>query len=218
MVVVAIIGIMAGLAIAGFQRIGARLTPQSAVSEFTGALSAARMRAMERSGEVWVVIYPQGKRGAATGGGGAYFVYEDQTLGFKRASTTPDGGTATNSYATFSPTALPSTSGGGRLTGAVYLDEYTGGGVAFGLVPTSVDAGYAAPFSGLTAQDCSFCDGNPRRGAIVFAADGSARLVGSGGAPNTADKASLAIKSRDGARQYLIALSTPTSYVSVTSP
>jgi prepilin-type N-terminal cleavage/methylation domain-containing protein len=217
MVVVAIVGILSAMGLSALELMNARASPQNAAADFSGALSAAHNRAVERSIDVYVVIYPnRGPTGAV--GNGSYFVIEDRALNFR--TTTP----AVN-YTNFNPPAvLHPPVAVGRVLEEVYLDRYPKRTVRFGATGTLP---FQAPFIGLAnGVDCSFCGGSgaSRRGAIAFHADGTAGFldhtgapVAVGGATALARAASIGLVSTDLSRQYLFAVSSAVSHLALVS-
>ncbi len=216
-IVLAIIAVLAGLAYAGYARLSARAGPQNAAADLAGALAEARARAVDRQSDVWLIIYPnidtQGQDGA---GNGAWFLLEDPQRAFGNA-----GGAGPNlqlSYQNFAPPGdIQPAVNEGRLMDSMYLDRYTQRTVRFG---ASGKLQWDGIFAGLPVSDCSFCNGNPRRGAVIFRSDGSARFVDGAGQPilpmdvgvvNRA--ASLGLVSTDGQREYLFAISAPAGFV-----
>lgn len=221
MVTVAIVGILVALAFTGYQQIGARSAPISASNDFSGALSRARMRAMERGTDDWIIVYPDiDGSGVGGAGGGAYFVYEDRALTFGMSCPAPAGERRFCDFAP--PNNLYSSTGSGLLLDKAYLDDYKRKNARFG---TPGSPTYPPPFASLTPSGCSFCDGTPRRGAIVFNGDGAARFVrsdgsiASGGGSAVGRAAALAIVGSDAtAKPYLFAVSGPTGFIGVYPP
>jgi len=206
MITVAIIGILAALSFASAQEMGARSAVQNAAHDLGAALTKARTLAVSRGHDVWVILYPQGSRTGATGGTGAYFLYEDPDLNF--------GDTG---YSSFSPTNLATTAND-RLIDGIYVDDYTGDGVRFGAPPT--DKEFVAPFTPLNpvSASCSFCSAN--RGAIVFDGNGAARFVDGAGDVGSSRMASLSLINTDPAlrQYYLVGISSGTGYVGTQRP
>ncbi len=234
MVVVAIIGVLAGLSVAAYGKIGAASAPRNAVNDLTAALVRARSAATENQSDVWVVIYPAFNKSpaAAAGGPGAYFLYEDKAGTFNRSSGGSGGEVYYRSGAggvDFDPVAntlYGSSSSEGRLLDSVYLDEYPGRNVLFALPSGGVTMTSAEPpFAGLpVGSACTFCSGTPLRGAIIFSADGAARFVDGTGAAVAANGAAavnrahaLTLKDRPTptteTRVYVVAVSGPTAFI-----
>ncbi|WP_141617754.1 prepilin-type N-terminal cleavage/methylation domain-containing protein [Myxococcus sp. AB036A] len=214
-IVLAIIAVLAALAYAGYAQLSARAGPQNAAADLSGALAEARARAVDRQADVWLIIYPDiNPEGQAGAGNGAWFLLEDRLRDFGA----PAGAGGQLSFDTFSPPlAIQPSADQGRLMDSMYLDRYSQRTVRFG---ASGNLEWTGIFEGLAPTDCSFCSGAPRRGAIVFRSDGSARFVNGAGQPvipagngavNRA--ASLALLSTDGQREYLFAVSAPVGFV-----
>lgn len=205
MVVVAIIGLLAMLAAAGYERLGQKAALQNATFDLQGDLSWARSRAQERGSNVWVIIYPQGKKGSATGGTGAYFVYEDLTMRFAKPGLPTFGYDDFRVDNTFGPVIAE-----GQLLQSRYLSDYRGGAISFARVGTTA---FAAPFNTLTPVACSVCVGGGSRGAIVFTGDGTVRFYdGAGGLLSNAN-ASLALGNTGDNRGSIFGVSGATAFV-----
>jgi prepilin-type N-terminal cleavage/methylation domain-containing protein len=215
-IVLAIIGVLAGLSWAGYQQLSARSGPQNAAADLSSALSEARARAVDRHADVWLIIYPDiNPAGEAGQGAGAWFLVEDRGLDFNAPGAVPPGHLR---YASFAPPAQVSLAPQqGALVEASYLDTYPKRSVRFG---TSGTLAWDGVFAGLAPSDCSFCTGNPRRGAIVFREDGSARFVDGAGAPFVSAGGgmlqrvvTLGLLSSDSEREFLFAVSGPVGFV-----
>ncbi|MCP3138953.1 pilus assembly FimT family protein [Pyxidicoccus xibeiensis] len=215
-VVLAIIGVLAALSFATYERLSVRTGPQNAAADLSGALSEARARAVDRQAEVWLIIYPDiDDQGVAGQGSGGWFLVEDRRRDFGSTSAPPAGHLR---YATFTPPgAVEPSPDQGSLVDAIYMDDYTRRSVRFGSTGQLVWDGV---FAGLAPSACSFCTGTPRRGAIVFREDGSARLVdGAGttfvptGAGAVQRAGSLGLVSSDGQHEFLFAVSGPAGFV-----
>ncbi|WNZ63575.1 prepilin-type N-terminal cleavage/methylation domain-containing protein [Myxococcus sp. MxC21-1] len=213
-IVLAIIAVLAALAYAGYAQLSARAGPQNAAADLSGALAEARARAVDRQADVWLIIYPDiNPEGQAGAGNGAWFLLEDRLRDFGAAA----GAGGQLSFDTFSPPlAIQPSADQGRLMDSMYLDRYSQRTVRFG---ASGNLEWTGIFEGLAPTDC-FCSGAPRRGAIVFRSDGSARFVNGAGQPvipagnGTVNRAaSLALLSTDGQREYLFAVSAPVGFV-----
>jgi prepilin-type N-terminal cleavage/methylation domain-containing protein len=234
MVVVAIIGVLAGLSVAAYGKIGAASAPRNAVNDLTAALTRARSAATESQSDVWVIVYPAFNKSppAASGGPGAYFLYEDKAGTFNRAAGGAagevyyQGGAGGVSFDPVADTLYGTASAEGRLLDSAFLDEYPGRNVLFALPTGGVTmAASDPPFAGLpVASACTFCSGAPLRGAIIFSADGSARFVDGSGAPVAANGAAafnrahaLTLKDRPTptteTRVYVVAVSGPTAFI-----
>lgn len=236
MVVIAIIAVLTGIALVSYQQIGTASAPRNAVNDLSAQLVRARTRAAESQADVWFILYPTFHKqtlvnpatNAATGGPGAYFLFEDRAMTFN----IPGGGASTEVY--YRPAAsgfdfdpvtnriAGDTSAEGRLIDAVYLDEYQGQNVSIALPTGGVTmVAKDAPFAGMPmATACTFCSGTPLRGAIVFSPDGSARFidgngdtVGASGATAASRAHGIAVKNAKDTRVYVVGVSAPTAYI-----
>lgn len=205
MVVVAIVGVLAMLAAAGYERLGQRAALQNATFDLQGALSWARSRAIERGSNVWVIIYPQGKRNAPTGGKGAYFVYEDLTMRFAKPGEPTFGYDDFRIDNSFNPLDTE-----GQLLQTNYMEDYKGGAISFARVGSTV---FPAPFTGLAPVACSVCVGGGSRGALVFTGDGTVRFYDGAGALLSLGDVSLALGNTDDKRGYIFGISGATAFV-----
>jgi|GEM_PF-1934987 len=235
MVVIAIIGVLTTLSIASYQQIGTASAPRNAVNDLTAQLIRARTRAAESQADVWFIIYPTFHKrtltnpaaNAATGGPGAYFLFEDRAMTFNT-----NAGLSTEVYyrpaaagVDFDPVAdtlVGSTSVEGRFIDAIYLDEYAGQNVSIALPVGGVTmVAKDAPFAGMpVATACTFCSGTPLRGAVVFSPDGSARFidgdgnsVGASGGTAVSRAHGIAVKNFKDTRVYVVGVSAPTAYI-----
>ncbi|NMO21450.1 prepilin-type N-terminal cleavage/methylation domain-containing protein [Pyxidicoccus fallax] len=215
-VVLAIIAVLAAMSWTSYERFSLRIGPQNAAAELSGALSEARARAVDRQADVWLIIYPDiNASGQPNQGSGAWFLVEDRTHEFNDTNTPPSGHLR---YSTFQPPAqIQPAPEQGVLAASMYMDSYTKRSVRFGASGTLAWTGI---FAGLTPSGCSFCTGTPRRGAIVFRGDGSARFMDGAGNPftpagvGTLQRAvSLGLLSSDGQREFQFAVSGPVGFV-----
>ncbi len=183
-----------------------RAALQNATFDFQSTLSQARSRALERGSDVWVIIYPDGGRTGATGGQGAYFVYEDLTMRFAGGGVSGGFG-----YDDFSPlnTENPILAQGKRLESR-YLADYAGGTIRFQRVGS---AAFQAPFTGLSPSNCSVCLGSGGRGALVFTGHGTVRFYNGAGAVLDVGEASVAIGNPAEGRGFLFGISGATGFV-----
>jgi prepilin-type N-terminal cleavage/methylation domain-containing protein len=228
MVVVGIIGILAGLSVAAYGRIGEQSAPQNAVHDFYSALQKARSTAMGRNSQVWVVIYPN-VAPDGTAGNGAWFLLEDRAGNF--GSTNP---AIAYRYGTFHPvTAYQPPTNDVLLMDSARLNSYPRSNARFGAMAAGAvnPPTFRAPFDPLNTisdpqvRTCSFCSGTgvARRGAMIFEGDGSVRFVDATGAPAAPPVATtftasrthaLALSDRLGTqRGYLIAISGTTGFI-----
>ena len=208
MVVVAIVGVLAMLAAAGYERLGQRAALQNATFELQGALSLARSRAMERGSSVWVIVYPQASRSATTGGQGAYFIYEDLTMRFAKP------GQPTFGYDDFridnTLDLTDTTAKTGQLLQARFMEDYKGGAISFSRVGTTT---FPAPFTTLLPAACTVCTAAGARGAMVFTGDGTVRFYDGAGAVLSLGDASLAVGSSADNRGYIFGINGATAFV-----
>ncbi|MBU8894406.1 prepilin-type cleavage/methylation domain-containing protein [Corallococcus sp. H22C18031201] len=214
-IVVAIIALLAAGSYATVEGMGARSGPTRASNDLTSALSEARARAVARTEDVWVIIYPDiDPEGTSGTGSGAWFMLEDRQMNFGSAAAVP-GELRFSSF--LPPNAIQPAASQGRLIEANYLDKYTRRSVRFGVAGGIAFDGI---FAALPASPCSFCSGTPRRGAIIFRPDGSARFVdGMGaavvpiGAGAAGRAAALGIVAADSSSEFLFAISGPVGFI-----
>jgi prepilin-type N-terminal cleavage/methylation domain-containing protein len=223
MIALAILSVITAMSYAALQQMDDWADPQSAASDLSGALALARARAVESGSDVWFIVYEDiNRQGTAGQGHGAYFIVEDKRFDFINGSGPPPASGNLLTYANFQPPGNINPLGEqGLLVDYKYLDAYS-----MSTKPSTVRFGvsgavqYDPPFTELTPSACSFCSGSPRRGAIVFGADGSARFFdGSGtpvvlGASNIAQRsAALGLISTDQLREYIFAVSAPVGFI-----
>ena len=210
LVVVAIIGILAALAGSAMYQWKRRVSGRSAAIELQSALDRARQTAFDR-GDVWVIVYPTlGREEGASAG--AYFLFDDPNLEFGLGDT-PAGRAR---YSTFDPTdraTMSSTAGLGRLLAEVYLDDDTSRTTRFAeLVQASKSM--PPPFDTLVDSGCSFCSGDPARGAIAFGSDGSAHFLDGDGNQTAARSAALGLFDKSLGRQSVYyGIAAPTGFL-----
>jgi prepilin-type N-terminal cleavage/methylation domain-containing protein len=222
LVVLAIVAVMMAMGFAAYQRIGVQGAAQNAAHDLYSAISKARAMAQDSGSDVWLIVYPQGRRAAATGGPGAYFIVQDLAGDF---------GTDTGVYkyeAFDLPDEFrPAQGAVSRLVEARFLEDYPGQRVRFGVLPLTHPSTvrFKAPFPDMGRSACTMCGTNDR-GAVVFAADGSARFRDADGddvtpSGGTAQGRAVSLGLREGnanaaldTRSYLFAISGPTGYVS----
>lgn len=219
MVVVAILGIVAGLAGATAAEIGARNATQNAAAELGSLLESARARAEQRGSDVYVLVFPtMTKAGALTGGRGAVFVYEDANGDFLTGTGVCTGsGSADCSWSNFTPpnqVRSPSSSRD-RFVQALYLDDSPKQNVRFGKPAATV---YSTPFTSVgtsaNANGCSFCGG--ARGAVVFTGEQQLRFLDASGAPVAQRLGGLALQGVDNpANTFLFGLVRSTGLVTL---
>ncbi|WP_163999978.1 pilus assembly FimT family protein [Pyxidicoccus caerfyrddinensis] len=207
MVVVAIIGILAGISVTTLSRMQPRMDVMGALDDLSSTLAQAQARAQSRGGDVWVVFLPT-SAGTTTRARGGILVYEDldRDLAFGSLSfdaqghltTAPEPGDEVLSQTWY---------GGEPFRGRVQLALKPGEGFTLN-----------APFSGAAAT-CNFCSNGPGgfRGAIIYQANGEVRLVDGTGAPVANLNAGVVTLSSDAARGAL-AVAPATGFARVTRP
>ncbi|WP_375771844.1 prepilin-type N-terminal cleavage/methylation domain-containing protein [Archangium gephyra] len=207
LIVLAILGVLTGLAVVAFDAVGRRGALQNAAFDFQGAMMSARTRAVSRGYPVWVVLYPTANRKGLTGGLGAFSVVEDYDSVYVR---TPIN--------LFSLKLQKSVVGGKDLVSAVYFLEDYNKKVRFETLTPGREGLFSAPFQTLKAQTCSFCSvAAAQAGAIGFFPDGSARFVSGEGDYASATNHSMALRSLEGRKQQLFAISGPSGYMAAYS-
>jgi|GEM_PF-2414662 len=201
-VVLGIVSVLAGLAMAAYDAVGRRGALQSAAFDLQGVLSSARAKAVSRGYPVWVVFHPTAGRGSMTTGQGAFLMVDDTTSRFVPSPALLFG------------LALQVQN---SVSAVYFLEDYSKK-VRFSALTPGVVGPYKEPFSRLRVETCGFCSGATPRGAIVFRADGSARFVDGEGHYESLPNQALAFSSLDLQHQYLFAISGPTGYVASFSP
>ncbi|WP_157774747.1 pilus assembly FimT family protein [Melittangium boletus] len=201
-VVLGIVSVLAGLAMAAYDAVGRRGALQSAAFDLQGVLSSARAKAVSRGHPVWIVFHPTAGRASMTTGQGAFLMVEDTTSRF-----------VPSPQLLFDlPLQVRNT-----VTAVYFLEDYSKK-VRFSALTPGVVGPYKAPFLNLRVETCGFCSGAPPRGAIVFRPDGSARFVDGAGQYESVPNQALALSSLDLQHQYLFAISGPSGYVASFSP
>lgn len=204
MVVVAIVGIVSAMGVAGYQAVAARAAPQTAAHQLYSVLAQARARASERGTDVWFIVYTDLKKSPTALYGGAYFLYEDRDGNFETAGSI--------TYATFDPPNLYYPTDDDMLLEKAWLEDYQRQNVKFGL---ETGLNYGNPFTALNppASSCTFCSGTPERGAVVFTGEGPARFLDSDGDPVAGSAVGLGLKAPEINLGYLFAVSSATAQV-----
>ncbi|MBK9516517.1 MAG: prepilin-type N-terminal cleavage/methylation domain-containing protein [Anaeromyxobacter sp.] len=172
MVVVALIGILAALAYAGFagQKRRQRLTGTTV--EFQALLFGARQTALANGTQVVLMVFPDHVN--TLGGTGRFVLYEDADLDFFSAA-------AGVNFGGFDPAAPAGAGPRGVVLETYDLPDGLVVGPPSGL---GVAAVMPAPFAGIAVNvDCSFCTGAGRRGAIAFQPLGTASFHDDNGPP-----------------------------------
>lgn len=208
LVVLAILGVLTGMAVVGFDAVGRRGALQNATFDFQGAMMSARTRAVSRGYPVWVVLYPTANRKGLKDGLGAFIVVEDRDSAYAR--------TPVNLFSLKLETNVVGETG--TVSAVYFLEDYNKKVRFETLTPGRVGL-FSAPFQKLAAQTCSFCsESAPMAGAIGFFPDGSARFVDGEGDYASTTNQSMALRSVEGRTQRLFAISGPTGYMAVFSP
>ncbi|MFY0524701.1 pilus assembly FimT family protein [Archangium gephyra] len=208
LIVLAILGVLTGMAVVTFEAVGRRGALQNATFDFQAAMMSARTRAVSRGYPVWVVLYPKANRAGLNGGLGAFIVVEDRKSEYMR--------TPANLFALeLKPNVVGDT---GSVSAVYFLEDYNKKVRFETLTPGRVGL-FSAPFQTLAARTCSFCsEGGPGAGAIGYFPDGSARFVDGAGSYAAATNQSMALRSVEGRAQQLFAISGPSGYMAVSSP
>lgn len=207
LVVLAIVGVLTGMAVVAFDAVGRRGALQNAAFDFQGAMSLARTRAVSRGYPVWVVVYPTANREGLTGGMGAFSVVEDRNSTYVR-----------NPAKLFALKLEVNVVGDMGTVSAVYFLEDYNKKVRFeSLTPGKVGV-LGAPFKALAVQTCSFCSVSAHQsGAIGFFPDGSVRFIDGEGVYAFATNHTLALRSVEERTQQVFAISGPSGYMAVFS-
>lgn len=206
LLVLAILGVLTGMAVVAFDAVGRRGALQNAAFDFQGAMMSARTRAVSRGYPVWVVLYPEANRAGKAEGMGAFIVVEDVAGAFVRD---PAG---------LFELKLETVGGAGNVSAVYFLEDYNKKVRFETLTPGRVGL-FGSPFQTLAAKTCSFCStGSYTAGAIAFLPDGSARFVDGAGDVVSATNHSMALRSLEGRNQQLFAISGPSGYMAVFSP
>jgi prepilin-type N-terminal cleavage/methylation domain-containing protein len=182
-VVVAIIAVVAGLAIASFSRQRPRAHLASATAELHSLIHGARQTALSTGHDVVVMVFP---RFATSSGTGRVVVYEDGDFDFFTA-----GAAGGMDFERFDPTGRRA---GGRSQVLEVFDLPAG--VAFGASP-GAPSSLPAPLNGIDISlDCTFCGVlSDHRGAIRFDGRGRAWFHGANGVAPTVAGAALNVTS-----------------------
>jgi Tfp pilus assembly protein FimT len=171
MVVMATIGIIAGLGLPLVFRQRPRAHLASATAELQSLVHGARQQALATGHDVWVVVFPEYVSDIGTG---RVLVYEDGNYDFSQ--TTAPGGVDLDRIVPGSPASASLS----RVVTTMDLPT----GITFGADgsgPTTLPA----PFTGIDlSKGCSFCGTlTDRRGGIRFDSRGRATFYGRTGVP-----------------------------------
>lgn len=208
LIVLAILGVLTGMAVVAFDAVGRRGALQNAAFDFQGAMQSARTRALSRGYPVWVLLYPTANREGMTGGMGAFSVVEDRNSLFVR-----------NPSRLFTLPLKTNVVGETGTVSAVYFLEDYNKKVRFETLKPGKVGLFGAPFQALAAQTCSFCSTAAHQaGAMGFLPDGSVRFVDGAGVYSSATNHTLSLRGLEGNTQQLFAISGPSGYMAVFSP
>lgn len=161
-VVVAIVGVIGGLAWSNLWRLRPRAQMADASNELVALLHGARQHALATGNDVVVMVFPQF---AIRGSTGRVIVYEDGDASFLTA------GSPLN-FAAYDPAVLAA----GSRSSVVADYEFPRNIVVGPAAGAGAAAALFAPLAGIPINvDCSFCRaGGDRRGAIRFDSRGRA--------------------------------------------
>jgi len=171
MVVLAIIGILAALALPSLFRQRPRAHLAAATVELQSLVHSARQQALATGHDVWVLVFPEFVSGEGTG---RVVIYEDGNFDFSIPSS--PGGMDLDRFVP----GTPASAGQSRVVTTMDLPA----GVAFG-TDGSGPSSLPAPLAGINlTQGCSFCGTlTDHRGAIRFDSRGRASFYGRAGVP-----------------------------------
>jgi prepilin-type N-terminal cleavage/methylation domain-containing protein len=199
MVVVLIIGVLAALS---YSLVGAQ-RPRQKVNGFALELRAllhgARQTALATGNRVVVMVFPT--RPVESGGVGRLIIYQDGDGDF---------------FSDAAAVKFADYDAGGQRAGprsevldVLDLPSQVVVGPATGMGATAT---LPAPFNGIRINvDCEFCTGADRRGAVVFAPDGSVTFQGGNGPPLALlNGASLSVTAPEALEIRTIAIASPT--------
>lgn len=183
MVVMAIIGVLAALAVPVFSRQRPRAHLAAATAELQSVVHGARQQALATGHDVWVLVFPEFASGEGTG---RVIVYEDGNFDF--SVTNAPGGMDLDRIVPATPAR------GTRSRVVTTMDLPTG--VTFGTGgggPTALPK----PLDGIdVTRGCSFCGTlTDHRGGIRFDSRGRATFYGRTGTPLVAAGAALNLTS-----------------------
>jgi prepilin-type N-terminal cleavage/methylation domain-containing protein len=171
MVVIAIIGVLAALALPSIFRQRPRAHLAAATEELRSVVHGARQHALATGRDVWVVVFPEFVSGEGTG---RVIVYEDGNYDF--SVTNAPGGMDLDRM-------VPATPASGSLSRVVTTVDLPAG-VTFG-VEGSGPPTLSKPLDGIdVTKGCSFCGTlTDHRGGIRFDSRGRATFYGDTGIP-----------------------------------
>jgi len=199
MVVVAVVGVLATLAVTTFGRQKPRQTLDNQALELRSLLHGARQTALTTGQPVVVMLFPDYAVG--TPSIGRLIVYQDGAGSFFQTAAAVNF----DNVSVAQPVAGP---------GSEVLDRLD---LPFGVIvgPTAGQGAGAVmppPFAGIAIDKaCGFCTGANRRGAIVFDPGGSASFYDRAGAPLALPAgASFSLTSADAAEVRTLVVAAPT--------
>ncbi len=171
MVVLAIIGILAAVALPSLFRQRPRAHLAAATAELQSLVHGARQQALASGRDVWVIVFPEF---VSTEGTGRVIVYEDGNFDFAIPSS--PGGMDLDRI-------VPGTPASASLSRVVTTFDLPAG-VTFG-TDGAGPSPLPAPLAGIDlTQGCSFCGTlTDHRGAIRFDSRGRASFFGRAGVP-----------------------------------
>jgi prepilin-type N-terminal cleavage/methylation domain-containing protein len=182
MVVMAIIGVLAALALPAVFRQRPRAHLAAATAELQSVVHGARQQALATGHDVWVVVFPEFVSGVGTG---RVIVYEDGNYNFS----------VTNAPNVDLDRMVPATPARGSLSRVVTTMDLPAG-VTFG-VEGSGPPTLPNPLNGIdVTKGCSFCGTlTDHRGGIRFDSRGRASFYGQTGIPLVTTGAALNLTS-----------------------
>jgi prepilin-type N-terminal cleavage/methylation domain-containing protein len=192
-VVMAIVVVLSGMAVASFSRQRPRANLTSAAAELQSMVHGARQQALTTGHDVWVMVFPQFVSNSGTG---RVIVVEDGSFNFIPAGV----------IAAYNPSVL---SQGTQRTEVTTLDLPTG--VVFGpATGQGAAATLPAPLAGIdVTKACSFCsttgDG---RGAIRFDPKGRASFYAGATAQSVIGGASMSLNAPDIGKTWTLAVTS----------
>jgi type II secretory pathway pseudopilin PulG len=175
LVLVAAVGLLTTVGVTVVRRTTAEAPPHNAAVDLVQTIERARILAIQRKNDIWLIVYPGFNKKGRTriAGQGAYFLIEDR------------GGAGVGRE--FDPVRGKLSPPNGKLLEEVYLESYSGK-VRFRLPKKRLELEEEdAPFGGLrVTASCTFCTAGSR-GAIIFSPDNTLRFVDGSGAAVAGD-------------------------------
>lgn len=204
MVVIALIGILAGITVAGISGMRPNADFRNAVHDLSSRLSLAQARAVSTGGDVWVIFYTKRPNVAADTAGGV-IVYEDPDRDFAAsfAAFSPPGNTF--------PEPVENTD---RIEFHQWFAESPYANRVKVLPNSAGNLTLNSPFSG-ALPSCNFCGGTGK-GAIVYTADGAVRFIDGAGTPVTTVPVGVMGLRNENGRTAALAVAPTTGFFRVT--